>query len=253
MQGGRLTPGRLYVGTSGFAYQGWQASFYPASTRPAAMLAHYASILPAVELNSTWYRAPGEGAIRGWLAATPPGFRFAVKGQRGASLRALRGDPRQAVDRLTAPLRAFGERLGCVLLRVPADVERSDEQLAGLLMAWPRDIPMAVEFQHPSWIVDEVLTMLRLQAAALCATELPEDAEPPRLFLTGSFLYLRLRRHDYSAAELEAWAARVVPFLEAGNDVYAFFRHDEHGEAPLRAERLRSAVARNLGQAGARS
>ena len=60
-------------------------------------------------------------------------------------------------------------------------------------------------------------------------SEEPDDEGPPTLRRTGSFLYLRLRRHDYDAAELEAWAARLAPFLAAGDDAYVFFRHDETG------------------------
>jgi len=38
-----------------------------------------------------------------------------------------------------------------------------------------------------------------------------------------------LRRHDYTSADLDTWAARIEPFLAAGDDVYAFFRHDAAG------------------------
>jgi uncharacterized protein YecE (DUF72 family) len=63
--------------------------------------------------------------------------------------------------------------------------------------------------------------------------------EPPIVRRTGSFLYLRLRRHDYDAAALDAWAARIEPFLAAGDDVYAFFRHDAVGRAGELALELR--------------
>jgi uncharacterized protein YecE (DUF72 family) len=46
---------------------------------------------------------------------------------------------------------------------------------------------------------------------------------------TAPHLYLRLRRHDYSPAELAAWRDRLEPFLAAGDDAYVFFRHDEVG------------------------
>ena len=48
---------------------------------------------------------------------------------------------------------------------------------------------------------------LRDAGAALCTTELPEDEEPPTLRRTGAFLYLRLRRHDYTPADLAAGRA----------------------------------------------
>jgi uncharacterized protein YecE (DUF72 family) len=47
--------------------------------------------------------------------------------------------------------------------------------------------------------------------------------------LTGPFLYLRLRREDYTPAELAAWADRLEPFLADGRDVFVFFRHDPVG------------------------
>ena len=130
---------------------------------------------------------------------------------------------------LTGPYRAFGERLGTVLFRVPEGVRRDDAKLAALLAVWPADLPLTMEFQDASWHVDETFAALAAVGAALCATELPEDDEPPTLRRTGPFLYLRLRRHDYSEADLAAWAARLEPFLAAGDDAFVFFRHDEVG------------------------
>ena len=46
---------------------------------------------------------------------------------------------------------------------------------------------------------------------------------------TGLFLYLRLRRHDYTDIQLDAWRDRLDPFIAAGDDAYVFFRHDETG------------------------
>jgi uncharacterized protein YecE (DUF72 family) len=252
--------GRLLVGTSGFSYPDWTPRFYPAGTRPADRLAFYATRLPALELNATFRRRPTASAIAGWLRATPPDFRFAVKAQRGSAVRALWGAPEESVAWLTEPLGAFGERLGTVLFRVPAEVRRdgpwvegdaalADARLAALLAAWPRALPLVVELQHPSWHVDETFASMRAAGAVLCTTDLPPegdegaagpdssivagaaDPEPPFIRRTGPFLYLRLRRHDYDAAALDAWAMRIEPFLGAGDDVFVFFRHDPVGRA----------------------
>lgn len=211
------------------------------------MLEHYASRLGAVELNNTFYRSPTATAIASWLAATPPEFRFAVKAQRGGSYRALQVDPATSVPWLTGPYRAFGDRIGTVLFRVPDGVTRNDDRLRALLDAWPRDLPLTVEFQDPGWHVDETLAALERVGAALCTTELPEDSAPPTIRRTGRFLYLRLRHHDYDEAELAAWAARLEPFLSAGDDAYVFFRHDEAGRGPELATALATEVARLLG------
>ena len=236
-------PGRLRVGTSGFAYAGWTPRFYPAGLSAVRRLEFYASRLGTVELNNTFYRQPSPAAVAAWLAATPDDFRFAIKAQRGGSFRALQLDPAGSVPWLTGPYRAFGERLGTVLFRVPEHVQRDDGRLAALLEAWPRDLPLTMEFQEPSWHVDETFAALAQAGAALCTTELPDDAEPPAIRRTASFLYLRLRRHDYTEDELAAWADRLEPFLTAGDDAFVFFRHDDAGRGPELALALAEAVA----------
>lgn len=191
-----------------------------------------------------------------------------MKAQRGSAVRALWGSPEESVRWLTEPLPEFGDRLGAVLFRVPAEVRRdgpwvegdgavADGRLAALLAAWPSEIPLVVELQDRSWHVDETFAALRAVGAILCTTELPAegdegaeggaeggaaggDLEPPTIRRTGSFLYLRLRLHDYDAAGLDAWASRIEPFLAAGDDVYVFFRHDPVGRAAELALELRA-------------
>jgi len=235
--------GRLYAGTSGFAYPAWSPRFYPRGLRPTGHLSFYAGRLAACELNNTFYQQPTEPKVRAWLAATPDTFRFAVKAQRGGAMRALLRDPAGSVPWLTAPLGWFGDRLGSVLYRVPGEVRLDLGRLETMLATWPAGMPLTMEFQDSSWHVDEVFTALRDAGAALCATELPEDSNPPDIRLTGPFLYLRLRRHDYSAAAIEAWAARLVPFLHSGVDAFVFFRHDDAGRATELASALDAAVA----------
>ena len=238
--------GTLYVGTSGFSYPGWAPRFYPRGLRDDGLLRHYASRFPAVELNNTYYQRPSAARVAGWLAATPPTFRFVVKAQRGGSYRLYSGTAGSA-EWLTAPLRAFGDRLGAVLLRIPDQIRRDDPRLEGLLAAWPRDLPLVCELGHSSWHDDEVFDRLREAGAVLCPTALPGADAPPTLRLIGTFLYLRLRRHEYAPAEIEAWAARLVPFLEVGHDAFVFFRHDESGQATEFAAGLRAAVEGGLG------
>ena len=240
--------GRLFVGTSGFAYPDWTPRFYPPGLGERDRLAFYAGRLPALELNNTFYARPTAARIGAWAAATPATFRFVVKAQRGAAMRALVSSPVESAAWLTDHLEDFGQRLGAVLFRVPENLHRhldgvSDAALGRLLDAWPRAVPLVMEFQHASWHVDETFAALRSVGAVLCATDLPEDAEPPTIRRTGDALYLRLRRHDYTDAELDVWAARIEPFLAASHPVFAFFRHDETGRATELAAGLSSRLA----------
>jgi uncharacterized protein YecE (DUF72 family) len=242
-----ITPrGRALVGTSGFAYQDWAPRFYPPGIRSADLLRTYATRLDAVELNNTFYVKPSPSAIAGWLAATPADFRFCAKAQRASAWRGLRDDPREPVTRLRDSYAPFGERLRCVLLGVPEDMRRDDAALARFLDAWPRDLPLAVELRHPSWLDDAVHELLRAADAVLVATDTDEDPTPPDLRRTGPFLYLRLRRSGYTAEELDAWAARLEPFLADGMDACVFLRHDADGTMALAAESLRGRLDRSV-------
>ena len=175
----------------------------------------------------------------------PDTFRFVVKAQRGASVRALYGDdPGGSVQWLTEFLPGFGERLGAVLFRVDTKSQRNDERLAGLLDAWPASIPLVLEAQHPSWHVDETFATLRAAGAVLCTTDLDELEETPDIRRTGPFLYLRLRRTTYTDDELDGWARRLVPFLDDGMDAYVLFRHDEDGTSAIHAAAFGDRVER---------
>jgi uncharacterized protein YecE (DUF72 family) len=226
----RPGPGRLYAGTSGFAYPAWTPAFYPPGTRADGYLRHYATILSTCELSSTYRRLPDAPLLARWAALVPAHFRFALKLHAATSLRAYAGDA-ASVERLLEPMPALGHALGTALFRVPAGRSRDDVRLDRLLAAWPASIPVAFELQDPSWMDDEVHDRLRAAGAVLVATE-TDDAPDPPLLLTGAFLYVRLRRATYDDATLDTWAARLEPFLAAGHDAFAMFRHDEVGAAP---------------------
>jgi uncharacterized protein YecE (DUF72 family) len=242
-------PGRALVGTSGFAYRDWAPRFYPEGIRAPELLRTYATRLAAVELNNTFYVRPSPRAIEGWLSATPTDFRFCAKAQRGGAWRALRDDPREAVTRLVESYAPFGDRLRCVLLRIPDDMHRDDAALARLLDVWPTSVPLAMELRHPSWLDDAVHGLLRDAGAVLVATDMDEEPVAPDLRRTGGFLYLRLRRSSYAPEELDAWAARLIPFLDDGMDACVFLRHDADGTMALAAEGLLARLGRPLAAA----
>ncbi len=234
----------MLAGTSGFSYPGWSPRFYPAGLRASDRLAHYAGRLHACELNGTFYARPTPQRLDAWGASVPDGFRFVVKGQRGGSLRALYADPSESVPWLTEHLPRLGARLGAMLFRIPSGVARDDARLAGVLDAWPPAVPLVVEAQDATWHVDETFAALRRVGAVLCTTDLDDQEGPPDIRRTGPFLYLRLRRREYDEAALDAWARRLVPFLDDGMDAYVMFRHDEDGSSALQAEAFAARVER---------
>ncbi len=230
--------GRVYAGTSGFSYPDWRGTFYPARMEPGGMLAYYASQLPAVEINNTFYRYPADGVVEAWRDQVPEDFRFAVKAHRRMThFRGLAGvdeDIRFFLERTSA----LGARRGPILVQLPPSRECDPGLLAGFLPLLPAGMPVALEFRHASWYTDPVFELLQKFGAALCVAEGQAHAAP--LVITAPFVYLRLRKDEYADAELETWGRRVAGWTAQGLDVFAFLKHEVHG--PAYAQRLLAAA-----------
>jgi uncharacterized protein YecE (DUF72 family) len=78
---------------------------------------------------------------------------------------------------------------------------------------------------------------------SLCLAE-SERLEVPEV-ITADFVYYRLRKPDYSAADVEAIAVRASELLATGRDLYLMFKHEETPEGALHAERVLSSTARS--------
>src|SRR5260221_6972937 len=86
---------QVYAGTSGWAYTSWKPGFYPAKLASAKFLGYYATRLNSVEVNYTFRTFPTEKLLRGWMDATPAGFKFAIKAHQSIThLKRLRGAAR---------------------------------------------------------------------------------------------------------------------------------------------------------------
>ena len=70
---------KLWVGTSGYSYKPWVGNFYPEGLPAKEMLRYYATQLPSVEINNTFYRLPKESVVQSWADQVGPDFRFVLK------------------------------------------------------------------------------------------------------------------------------------------------------------------------------
>jgi uncharacterized protein YecE (DUF72 family) len=227
----------IYAGTSGWAYATWKPDFYPAKLASAKFLGYYASRLNSVELNYTFRRFPTEKLLTGWIEATPPGFKFAVKAHQTIThIKRLRDTSIFTADFLAAldPLREAG-KLGPVLFQLPPFLKCDLSLLKEFLDKLPHAIRAAFEFRHPSWFADEVYDLLRKADAALCQAE-SEKLETPDV-QTARFSYLRLRKEDYSAKARKELSRTVAELAKKG-DVFVYFKHEETAEGALYAEAL---------------
>jgi uncharacterized protein YecE (DUF72 family) len=225
----------ILVGTSGWSYKEWKGSFYPADLPADGMLRHYATRLPAVEINNSFYRIPKEKVLLEWAEQTPAGFRFVLKASRRITHVNRLGDDDGSLAYFLRTVNVLGEKLGPTLFQCPPSLRKDLARLRGFLARVPRTWRAALEFRHDSWFDDEVYEALRAHDVALVWVEEDEGATPP--VPTASWGYLRLRRSAYADGELEGWARRIEgqPWREA----FAFLKHEEDSPAgPEAATRL---------------
>jgi uncharacterized protein YecE (DUF72 family) len=237
---------QLLAGTSGFSYKEWVGAFYPEKMPAKAMLAHYATQLPIVEINNTFYRMPNAAAIQGWRAQVPDSFRFAIKMPRRIShLKRLR-DCGSELKALFTAVADLGTSLGSMLVQLPPHARCDAAALDAFLGELPPGARVAFEFRHDSWHVPAVFELLHGRNAALVQSETDEQFQP--LPWTADWAYLRLRRVDYTRADLEQWLGR----LEASGvaEAQVFFKHEDGATGPKLAAELLSLKASHAPQKG---
>ena len=223
------------AGTSGYGYKEWKGIFYPDDIAAGDMLAFYASRLPAVEINNTFYRMPRRSVLATWRDAVPADFRFSIKASRRITHQARLRNCAEPVDYLATGLETLGDKLGCVLFQLPPYLRRDNERLDAFLSIWPKAFPAALEFRHDSWFDDETAETLGRHDAAICVSE-DGELPMPEFVATTDWAYLRLRKPDYDERTLRTWIDRTA---DSGTTRgFAFFKHEDEGAGPKLASRF---------------
>ncbi|MCA1856699.1 DUF72 domain-containing protein [Massilia oculi] len=235
--------GSVYIGISGWRYVPWRGVFYPKGLAQHRELEYAAGQLPTIEINGSFYSLQRPESYAAWHAATPPGFVFAVKGNRFIThMLKLKDIEGPLANVLASGMFALREKLGPVLWQFPPVVKFEPQRFEHFLSLLPQDTdaarelalqyqprmegrvaldagprrPMrhAVEIRHDSFIDPAFIAMLRRYNVALVVADtagrwpLCED-------VTADFVYIRLHgdkelyASGYEDAAIAAWAARI--------------------------------------------
>ena len=233
----------IRIGTSGWHYEHWRGVFYPPRLPARERLRFYCQAFDTVEVNNSFYRLPGEAAVRQWRETVPEGFLFAIKASR------LITHMRKLKD-VDVPLAAFlgrmdllGDRLGPVLFQLPPGWRANVPRLRDFLRLLPSGRRYAFEFRDPSWFDLAVYRELERAGAAFCQYQLGETVSPS--VVTADFVYMRLHgpggpyQGRYGEEGLKPWLGRMEGVLRKGLDLYCYFDNDERGYAVMDALLLR--------------
>lgn len=245
-----LTPGRVFVGTSGYSFADWIGPFYPPGTPRGRMFDFYVKHFPAVEINASYYRILPPPVTAQIGARAPEGYPIFYKTHRS-----LTHERQDAENNLGAwkesvkPLVERGQMAG-LLAQFPYSFRLSEANLDYLSRTreWLRDYAYFVEFRHAGWMRPDVFAFLRERGLEFVSVDEPplSGLLPPTPVVTGDTLYVRFHgrnterwwggggeRYDYrySNAELTEWLVKIKKLREKVKATFLFFNNCHLGQA----------------------
>lgn len=218
----------IRLGTSGFSYDDWIGTVYPAELPRRGWLGYYAQHFDTVELNVTYYRIPERRIVEGWIQKTPDDFLFTVKAHQ--SITHDRKDPAfEAFRTAVWPLVEQG-RLASILAQFPHSFHPNSDNGSYLeiLREGLVDLPVVVEFRDNQWVSEATFSRLKELHFGFCCVDEPElpGLMPPVIRSTSDIAYVRFHgrnaakwwehdhaweRYDYTYQEdeLKEWVPRI--------------------------------------------
>jgi uncharacterized protein YecE (DUF72 family) len=230
----------VLIGTAGWTLPREQQRRFSAE---GSHLQRYAAVLPAAEINTTFYRSHRAATWARWAGSVPDDFRFSAKLPRAITHAARLVDVDAALDTFLAEVGLLGPKLGCVLVQLPPSLQ-FDAEVAGAFFRALRERhggPVACEPRHATWFTPDADALL---ADATVARVAADPVRAPGADEPGGFpglAYYRLHgspRMYYSAYEpeyLDALAARIDALRGRGVPVWCIFDNTTLGAATANA------------------
>ena len=257
-----MAAGRIRCGIGGWTFEPWRGVFYPETLKQKDELSYASRHLTAIEINGTYYSSFKPDSWAKWRAATPDGFKFAVKASRFCVNRKVLTDAKPSMDIfLGQGLTELGDRLGPILWQFMATKKFDYDDFAGFIDLLPEkvgDLPArhVIEVRNGTFADPRFIGLCRDRNIAICVSE--NENYPIIPDVTSDFVYLRLISASdeietgYAPADLDLWAGRFrayaqgeVPadltpidrngLTETPRDVYAFVIHEGKVRAPAAA------------------
>ncbi len=235
--------GKIWIGTSGWTYDGWRGPFYPKDVPKKRWLNWYAEQFATTEINGSFYRTPSLEAVQAWRDETPEDFLFAWKASKFIThWKRLSDKSANSIELMESRLAVLGPKAGPVLFQLPARFKADRARLASFLKLLSKKYNYAFEFRDDSWYEDDILALLRKRDIALCLSD-HRDAPSPWV-VTAGHVYIRGHgptgeyKDRYPLKTLREWAASIRKWKRQGKTVFCYFDNDQKSAAPKDARRL---------------
>jgi len=227
---------KIHVGTSGYGYKEWKGIFYPEKISPHDMLHFYGERFDTVEINYTFYHMPTVAGLSGWAEQVPDDFSFTLKAPQAITHMKLLKNVNEEAKYFFKTLSVLEKKAGPALFQLPGSFRANRQVLEEFLALIPKNMTCAFEFRSKTWFKKEILELLREHACSLCTAD-TDEKPADEIISTAPWGYLRLRRTDYTEADLLLWLDRIL--AQDWERAFVFFKHEEEAKGPELAKRFR--------------
>lgn len=230
----------ILIGCAGWSIPRQEQAQFPAD---GTHLERYANRLPAVEINSSFYRPHRTTTYVKWAEAVPPGFRFAVKVPKTITHESKLAQAIPLLDAFLEEVSGLGTRLGVLLVQLPPSL-RFDRPVASRFFADLRERhagAVVCEPRHPTWFEPQAETLLREMRVARVAADPAPVLAAARPGGWKGVAYYRLHGSPkmyysaYTAEFLEPLAVELANTVKTGADVWCVFDNTAAGSAMTNA------------------
>jgi uncharacterized protein YecE (DUF72 family) len=232
-------PGNIRVGCAGWSISKDSSSGFPVK---GTHLSRFSARLPAVEINTSFYRPHLPATYARWAESVPVDFQFAVKIPKAVTHDRRLVDVNDLLDRFLGEATCLGGKLGPLLVQIPPSLSFSaaiaESFFFGLRSRYEGHV--AVEPRHESWfepVADQLLTKFRVARVAADPQVVPTASEPGGWT---DLVYYRLHgtpKRYYSAysADYIASLATNLMALARSAEVWCIFDNTATGAATANA------------------
>lgn len=246
-----MPKGKLFIGTSGWAYSHWEGIFYPEDLPGKDKLKYFTQHFKTAEINYSFYHLPRPSIYQNWYKQTPEDFLFSVKASRFIThIKRLKG-VKEAWKTFIENALNLKKKLGPILFQFPPSFKATAENIKRLedflklitksLKPKTTTLRYAFEFRHQSWCDKKVYQLLKKYKAALVIADSP--SYPKAETVTANFVYIRMHgskvlfSSNYTKKELQDLTQKIKKWLKSCN-VYVYFNNDAMGYALENAKEL---------------
>ncbi|BCW90799.1 hypothetical protein sos41_39740 [Alphaproteobacteria bacterium SO-S41] len=204
-----------------------------------SLLQRYATLLPAVEINTSFYRPHRPATYERWAAAVPNDFRFSVKLPKLITHERRLQDCRTELERFAGEVAGLGPKLGAVLVQLPPSLIFDPTLVHAFFKAVRKQVAVSLvcEPRHASWFdgkADAALHKLGVARVAADPAIAPGADQPGG---AADLVYVRMHgspeiyRSDYEASRLVKLRNQLRAHLARGRSVWCIFDNTTFGHA----------------------